>query len=202
MSIRPLIETLETSFDKLAKQLFSKEELPSPVITLQTHGRRNAYGWFARDMWIKGKDETLPEINISAEYLNRGVFEVIETLVHEMVHYVNHLRFSRGDNKKRDCNSSQYHNKIFKKTCEEIGLNCEKMGRYGWADTSLTKELKTKIEELKLNTEAFFLARRMSSVSKQPTKMKKWSCQCGINIRAAVSLDIRCNACGYDFEKN
>ena len=41
-----------------------------------------------------------------------------------------------------------------------------------------------------------------SSIKKQPTKMKKWSCSCNkpTNVRCATHLQAYCTVCGSDFE--
>ena len=202
MSLKQAHKTLDKACIKLLK-LFKDDlsDVPLPVITIQSKGRKNAYGWFGRDRW--GTDNgCLHEINISAEHLHRDFYDVIKTLVHELVHFVNHIRYSRGQNSKPDCSSSQYHNKLFKETCEEVGLNCEKMGRRGWASTSLTEELQKKIDKYFSGEDrhAFSLFRLEGGLAaKAPTKMKKWTCTCGTNIRAAVQLDIKCNECNEDF---
>lgn len=204
MSIIEAHKTLDKATKKILK-LFpdNLDNVAPPVITIQSKGRKNALGWFGQDRW-GNLDKSFHEINISAEHLNRDFLEVIETLIHELVHYVNHVRFIRGQNDKPDCSSSQYHNKIFKNTCEEIGLNCEKMGRFGWASTSLTEELEARVDKFFRGEDrhAFSISRVSGSAAaaaKAPTKMKKWTCACGVNIRAAVDLDIKCNECGEDF---
>ena len=134
-SIRPAIAELERLFDVFSV-LFDCD-LPLPVITIQTHGRKKTtLGWFWSDAWLAG-ESTVPEINFAAELLNRDVYQICETLIHEMVHYRNAAKGIK------DCNSNQYHNKKFKTACDLVGLNCEKIdgaGR-GWAWTSLSAEL-------------------------------------------------------------
>ena len=68
------------------------------MITIQAAKKSGLMGWFVPEkVWgvSKGDDakktEDNYEINISAEYLNRSVDEIIETLNHEMVHYFNKL---------------------------------------------------------------------------------------------------------------
>ena len=66
--ICPALEELGRAFDGLAFPF--KREMPMPVITIQTRGRRKrALGWFSDQKWKNGKPQGLPEINICAERL-------------------------------------------------------------------------------------------------------------------------------------
>lgn len=197
ITIRPALEALEQAFDQL-RQRFGLAEGVAPVITIQSAGRKRATGWFWPEMWT-GES---PEINLSAEHLARGYEEAMETLIHEMAHWANWV------NDVKDCNKAQYHNRQFKEMAqnlglhvENLGLHVEKMGRHGWADTSLTPELKDMVYGLTVNKDAFGIARLIRRGEKAPTKMKLWQCGCGVKIRAAVEIDVTCNTCGAVFEK-
>jgi hypothetical protein len=131
-SIRPAIEEVERAFRELTP-LF-KRDMPLPVITIQSRGRRSALGWFARDRWSNTKGK-LPEINICAEHLAQAPEDIAGVLIHEMCHYADAL------DGVRDCTVRRYHNENFKKRCDQIGLVCEKMRGRGWANTSLSPEL-------------------------------------------------------------
>lgn len=137
-----LVEELYRSFDFFNKY-FTNGELPNAVITIQESGRRRAYGWFGSSSWRdRETQDSVPEINISAEWVNRGYEAVLETLLHEMSHLYNYM------NDIKDCSSGQYHNKKFKITAEKFGLAVEKTHNKGWAFTSLTDVAKKAIEEL------------------------------------------------------
>jgi len=116
-SIRPAIEELERAFKELAP-LF-KREMSLPVITIQSRGRKNALGWFAKDRWSNTKGK-LPEINICAEHLAQSREDIAGVLIHEMVHYADALDGIH------DCTVRQYHNENFKKRCDQVGLICQK----------------------------------------------------------------------------
>ena len=193
-TIQPAIAELERAFTVLNSTLYA-DKLPKPVITIQAAGRRKAYGWFCSKAW-SSETSPLPEINLCAEHLSRSVLCATETLVHEMVHLAN---WSQGV---RDCNASQYHNKQFKTGCERIGLNCEKLGRFGWAKTSLSTVLcETIRDRVAPDGEAFALFRYGAGERpKAPTKMLKWSCGC-TNIRAAVEVQAECYGCGERFHR-
>jgi hypothetical protein len=189
-SILPAQKELERAF--LALAFLFKREMPKPVITIQTRGRRRMKGWYAHHRWQNDQLEPLSELNVCAEDLACPIEEIAEVLLHEMCHRANALD---GID---DCSKNQYHNKHFKTRCEAIGLQCEKMGHYGWAQTSLTPELAAQVATVHIAPAAFSLFRLSREQAKAPIKMKKWSCGC-TNIRAAKEVDATCNRCGQRF---
>jgi hypothetical protein len=194
-SMALIIKELERVFDYFAPR-FQTPEPMSAVITIQTKGRMNCYGLFTSNRWqadYGSKLRSIHEINLSAEYLARGPFPVIETLIHEMVHLANYL------NKIKDCSRAQYHNKKFKDGCDKINLICIKTPKHGWSQTelseALTSELKTQVQP---NEALFAIFRREDAKVKAPTKMKKWECGCTI-VRCATDLNAKCISCEEKF---
>jgi hypothetical protein len=113
----------------------------TPVITIQSKGRRSAYGWFWDCTWKNGNEAARPEINIAAEHLSRTARNIFETLIHEMAHMINAKKGIK------DCNAAQYHNKQFKITAELLGLVVEKMGAYGYAKTALNEPARIVVDQ-------------------------------------------------------
>jgi hypothetical protein len=186
-SIIPLIKELERIYDLLAKDFSLKYE--RPIITVQTKGRsKSMLGWFSKERWQYNKKE-IGEINLCAEELKK---DPIETLIHEMTHYVN------SQEKIEDCNNAGYHNKTFKTKAESYGLNVEKNGRHGWGLTSLSDNLKEKLKLYNIDYKLFELYRKESVHFTLPTKMKKWSCGC-TTTRCAVDLKAKCLKCNNEF---
>ena len=73
----------EKAFDVLNRVYFNAE-LPKVMITIQS--RPKAYGYITcNEVWTD-TDRSYYEINITAEYLNRPIENVLATLQHEMVH--------------------------------------------------------------------------------------------------------------------
>lgn len=150
-----LYNELYRSFDHF-NNVFADNKLPKVVITIQESGRRNAYGWFGNGFWTdRLAGESVPEINLSAEYLSRGEDGLLETLLHEMAHLWNATVANV-----RDCSGSQYHNKRFKEAAERFGLKVERDGKRGWAYTSLTDTSRDAIADLKPDTSLFKGLRR------------------------------------------
>jgi hypothetical protein len=137
--------------------VFKPQKLPLPVIAVQTRGRRSALGWFAEDQWqVKGcgsESATYDEITICAEHLRAEPTDIAETLLHEMVHLSNALRG------RRDCSTNNYHTKVFWWRCAEVGLECRKEGHRGWAKTSLSPELRARVEAVNIDPAAFSIFR-------------------------------------------
>ena len=134
------VDILDKAFGYFNEKLFDSCIDTRPIITIQSKGRKNAYGWFWAGKWTDGDDNRC-EINISAEELARTAMSIFETLIHEMVHQYNWQQSIS------DCSDNGYHNKHFKVTCEDVSLECEKMQNYGWAKTSLGEKASTVVNE-------------------------------------------------------
>jgi hypothetical protein len=195
---------------------FKPQSLPLPVITIQG-GHRLALGWFAWSRWETRDAAILDEINFVPEYLNRDVFDIAETLLHELVHLANYTA------RIRDCTSNQYHNRHFRDRAAGVGLACERMSPYGWAKTSLTPALRERVAALQPDANAFDLfrlppaPRRRSGaavlgadggggvgVQVQKRKLSKWSCfgKCASAwVASGTELYAECLACGSRFRR-
>lgn len=107
VSLKPVIDELETLFSKFNKAFF-EGKLEKPVITVSPDHTRGAYGWCTGwKAWQDGtKEGGYYEINLCAEYLNRPFEETCGTLLHEMVHLQN-----LQDNVQDTSRSGSYHNR-------------------------------------------------------------------------------------------
>jgi len=192
---------------------FKPQRLPLPVITIQGSAR-GALGWFAWSRWESRDAAILDEINFVPEHLGRDVFDIAETLVHELVHLAN---FTAGI---RDCSSNQYHNSHFQKRALAIGLSCERTPKCGWAKTGLTAGLRDRIVSLRPDANAFDLFRlppaprsRLAAdaavdgsgsvlVQSKTKKLAKWCClgQCASAwVASGTELHAECLECGSTF---
>ena len=125
---------LNKIFDLLNAEYF-ENELSRPTITIQSTPK--AYGHFSLkdDTWVSTIGNS-HEINIGAGTLARPIEEVIATLLHEMVHYLNYK------NGIQDCSrGNTYHNKRFKAAAESRGLQVSHHEKYGWSITAPTEQL-------------------------------------------------------------
>ena len=78
-------------FDLFNEYIYDNE-LTRPATTVSPYGGRWAYGWCnINEIW-NASGEKYREINLSAEYLKRTIFELAATLLHEMAHLYNLVR--------------------------------------------------------------------------------------------------------------
>jgi len=144
---------------------FAESKLKDALITVQSVGRKRAYGWFAQNAWRDKDNKSFHEINIGAEHFKRSNEDIFETLLHEMAHLWNH------QNGIDDCTPTQYHKKTFAEAAKRFGLSCEKMGRFGYAKTGLTPISSEAIKALNLADDVFGIFRSFGNdKEKKPSK--------------------------------
>ena len=209
-------EMLEFAFEVLNKEFFNNE-LPPIVITIMSS--KNTYGHFSVLPEWKLDSERMHEINISAEHLDRPIENVIATLQHELVHFVNLLH------NVQDCSQyGRYHNKNFKREAEARGLIIERADGIGWSVTSPAPALidvinKYGIEKpLDINRDGHFggiggmgggLTGGDDGTSTGVDKPKKPKCStrkyicpsCGNSFRATKDINVLCMDCNVQFIK-
>lgn len=90
-------------------------------------------GHWAASRWrVTIEGDVRPEVLLAGEGLNRGAVEVMGTLLHEAAHGIAH------DQGEQDCSrQGRYHNKVFKRNAESLGLEVGKRSRHGWSETTL-----------------------------------------------------------------
>lgn len=204
------INVLYEAFDKMNERFFNGE-VPRPTITIQTRGTAKAYGWCSVNPIWEGEEKT-HEINITAEYANRPFIDIMETLLHEVVHLDNIVKGIK------DCSrGGTYHNKKFKEGAERVGLIVKKTEQYGFAFTEASEELIEIIKSWGLDETTFNTARidfekvRSGGDESEDTNPKtgqkrrksssiKYVCGCGTIIRATKEVNVICGDCGTRFE--
>lgn len=200
MSIQKATNELYRCFQLLNDRLF-QGKLPLPTITIQTKGRRNALGWCSNvEIWRDKKEtDKRYEINIAAEYLDRDPLEIVETLLHEMVHLY------CAANGIKDCSrGGNYHNAKFRDAAEEHGMTYdtdEITAKYGWAFAKLRKSTVELIKSWNIDETAFLLARRPHPTSHRKSNSFKLECpSCGIKLRATrPGITVICKNCETEF---
>ena len=191
-SLQPAIQELERAYQFFNQELFGAGLDLNVIITIQSRGRKNALGWHWAGKWKNGDKTALAEINLSAENLKTS--DPYEILIHEMAHHLNHQRGIQ------DVSRGQYHNKHFKTAAESAGLEVKRVGNVGYGITELGELAKEKILQFKPQKEVFAIL-RIQEIARQKTKLKKWSCGCGVNVRVArTDFDATCNSCGTAFQ--
>jgi hypothetical protein len=177
--------------------------LPSPIITIQSAGRKSAYGWFSIDkVWEKANgtaDDSKHEINMCAEHMSRSMLDIAETLQHEMVHYQNKLADIKDY-------SDNVHNKKFKIQAERAGLMVAFSPKYGWGYTTPSDEFTTFVStDVVPNTECFEYFRVVRSTAKDKKEPEKktflYTCpNCEQEIKGKKGIVAVCGICRVPFD--
>ena len=195
---------LNKVFDLLNQEFF-EGSLSRPTITIQSTPK--AYGHFSlrEDTWISKLGGT-HEINIGAGTLSRPIEDVAATLLHEMVHYYNHVHgvpdCSRGNT---------YHNQNFKTSAEAHGLAVTRSEKYGWSrtapsDSLLDVVLKYDLQDIEINRNeatGFQITGTgthngtiTGGLAPKKSSSRKYVCPCcGMSVRATRVVNIACLDC-------
>ena len=201
---------LNKVFDLLNAEFF-ENALSRPTITIQSTPK--AYGHFSlrEDTWVSKIGGT-HEINIGAGTLARPIEEVAATLLHEMVHYHNHIMGIQ------DCSrGNTYHNRKFKDAAEARGLIVTHSDKYGWSHTSPSDRLlefimDTDLTDILLNRNEFggFRITGTGTHSVTPTVVglpprtnssRKYMCPCcGMSVRATKVVNVACLDCNEQLQ--
>ncbi len=187
------------------------------------NGAPNCLGYFAPLRWNAPKvaGDPVHEVVVIAEYLDRGVEDILDTLLHEAAHALNFAR------KIHDCSRSQYHNAKFKEAAEALGLEVTKVKHYGYALTRLAIGTATLYEQEIQHLQGVLIHRRRPVVvltgdtggstpegpdagdnkedGKSSARSRKAVCRCEPPFIIRVSkatierTSITCGTCGEEF---
>lgn len=194
-NIKLAINELHRAFHELNNKYYAGK-LPEPAILIQNAGnRKNVLGWCTvNPIWEDTAGAKKYEINLVAEYLNRGTHAVMTTLLHEMVHL-----YCRENDIQEVSRGGAYHNKTFKEIAEAHGLEIvSNNAKIGWSESKLNSEAYFFIDRLQIKPEAFTLARKFAldkdgKPKKKKTNSYKYQCLgCGTSIRATKQVKIAC----------
>ena len=194
---------LNKVFDLLNEEFF-ESELLRPTITIQSTPK--AYGHFSlrEDTWVSKLGGT-HEINIGAGTLSRPIEEVAATLLHEMVHYYNHVRGVQ------DCSrGNTYHNRKFRDAALAHGLIVDHHDKYGWTITSpgdslLQFCLDNDLSDILINRNEISgyhipgtgtHSGTATTLPPRTSSTRKYLCPCcGNSVRATKAVNIACLDC-------
>lgn len=181
------VQYLNKIFKHINTEFFN-DSLEMPTITVQSTAE--AYGHVTvGKVWKNELGNLSHELNVSADYLDRPVENVVATLIHEGCHL-----YAMQNGIKDTSNRGVYHNKRFKALAEARGLIIEKHSRYGWTITEPTERIIKFCEEYGLGDIQISRRKQLSFADtgntqgkgiddSQPTSKKKnsyqrWSCPC------------------------
>ena len=172
--------------------------LPTPIITVQS--KPGTWGHCSRARVWQRKNEETYEMNIAAETLSAPIEEIIDTLLHEMVHL-----YCRENGVQEVSRGGKYHNGRFKALAEKVGLVCVREGQYGWNtvgtgnDALIEYALEKGWSEIRLNRQTPFQFGTLGggrTGGKVPSSTRKLQCPCcGNSVRATKAVRIMCMDC-------
>ena len=195
---------------KAINEEYFNNELEVPTITIQS--TVGAYGHVSVQKVWHSNEVATHELNLSADYLNRPIENVVATLIHEASHL-----YALQNDIKDTSNRGVYHNKNFKKIAEEMGhLQIERHDKYGWTITYPTEDTLDFIiaygfEDIQLVRGSQF---RFTGIggskagnggmvppkTKKPSSTRKYICPCcGNSFRATKELNVMCMDCNEQF---
>lgn len=163
-----------------------------------TLGRFNSKGWN-----YKGKD--IPSIMITNEWLlseTRNYYELIATIIHEMVHFECQLKSLN------DIKNTNYHTVVFKNVGMIRGLIFDEMpdNKYGFSNCKLSDNTKKIIDEfIKKNNFFFNTPFHKNTIQKNNSKKSlkkyfKFTCpNCNTNIQSGLKAKTICGECKEPF---
>lgn len=195
-SLRPALAEIERFIEWMNGDM----TITAKVVPVISKGyKKNAAACFSESAWATREGEEVHELMLAAEGLKREPTEILESVVHEMVHLFAHTRGIK------DCATSGRHNKRFQTLAKDYGLVCEKVEGRGFAQTSLGNVLAERIKkEFKPDVAAFNLFRLIPPVKEKKKSVSiKWMCKCEkpYIIRSNVEVSATCNICNNFFEK-
>ena len=181
--------------------------LPTPIITVQS--KPGTWGHCTVNKVWRRKEDNTYEMNIAAEILDQDIEDIIDTLLHEMVHL-----YCRENSIQEVSRGGKYHNGKFKELAEKCGLLCVKAGQYGWNTTATGNDRLTEYalekgwSEIKISRGAAWQPIRTGAAGaastgatttgggKAPSSTRKYQCPCCKNsVRATKAVNIICGDC-------
>ena len=170
-------------------------ELPKVIITFEGGFKKGAFGWICtQKTWKQGNEEKYA-INISSDYLDRDVYSIMATLLHEMCHL-----YALEKGIQDTSRSGIYHNKKFKQIAENHGLNVSEADTIGWSITTLIDDTRAYVDRICPIKSFRLMQKKPSEKSGTSPKAKqsrrKYICpKCGTQITATKEVSVICGAC-------
>lgn len=192
------LKELYRVFHSLEDSVFHVK-LEEPVILIQSSNKKFLGTCSVNKDWSNKTDEKKEkyEITVSAESLKRSTEEIVETLLHEMVH----LYCSLNDIKDTS-NNFVYHNKRYKQEAESKGLEVTHQKTIGWAVTKLKPETITLIKTFNINERVFdYYKKPYFGGAGKKVVYHKYECpQCKVKLSSYKLLNLICGDCKKPFE--
>lgn len=178
------------SFNKL----YFEDKLPKVIITFESGYKKGAFGWiYTKPTWEQSKQARY-NINISSDFLDRDIYAVMGTLLHEMCHL-----YALDNNIKDTSRSGIYHNKKFKEICEAHGLEVFEESNIGYGRTKPTEITRKHIDD-NAGVTSFEVKKLKPQTKDKEDKPKqsrrKYKCPyCEAQVTATKDVELICGTC-------
>lgn len=186
--------------------------LEVPTITIQSSV--GSYGHISVQKVWKAQAQETHELNLSADYLDRPIENVVATLIHEACHL-----YAMQQGIQDTSNQGVYHNKRFKAIAEGLGhLKIKKHPKYGWTITEPTEEtinfcIENGFEDIQIARKTLYGLMGVPGdkgkdgtppkpIGRKPSSTRKYLCPCcGNSFRATKDLNVLCMDCEVAYIK-
>lgn len=210
----PLVQAIEFAWSEIQS---NNDLVPDVVVTLGSGIVRQGLklGHFAANVWTHGNDDSIHELFVGAEGLNRGAKSLMGTLLHEAAH-----AWAEANKIQDTSRQGRYHNNKFRMIAETFGLKLVHDDSLGWSGTELPDETAAVYEDAILALDLALTAYRKgpkmvqlptgtTPVPVSPTGRTSNNnglsarCGCGRRIRVSQTVlemgAIVCGNCGQPF---
>lgn len=185
---------------KLVNETYFNNSLDIPTITVQS--TIGAYGHVSVQKVWHNEETATHELNLSADYLNRPIENIVATLIHEACHL-----YAMQNHIKDTSNHGIYHNKRFKALAETRDLKISRHEKYGWTITEPTEKLldfciENQLEDIQIVRQSSFMliGTPGKTVTRKPSSTRKYFCPCcGNSFRATKNINVLCLDCNIPF---
>jgi len=193
---------------KLINDEYFNNGLAVPTITIQS--TVGAYGHVTVNKVWHNNECATHELNLSADYMNRPIENIVATLIHEACHL-----YAMQENIKDTSNNGVYHNKHFKHIAEERGLMVSRHEKYGWTITEPTEDtlnfcIDNGLQDIQIVRESNFSFDDLFGGKTgytgnaprifKPSSTRKYICPCCKNsFRATKRINVLCMDCNIPF---
>lgn len=189
------LAAVERAYDDINRELFESALSKKPVITISpTPG---SCGHFTPwESWKDADGNGRYEINLGAETIDCPTIELMDTLVHEMVHQYCHENGLADTSR-----SGTYHNKTFRREAMRRGLRVEHDSRVGWGLTSpgdalLALDRRGLFDHIDNTLHRIGASRTAREPGKARSSTRKYVCpSCGMSVRATRKVNVMCMDC-------
>ena len=175
-------------------------QVPEVVLSFEVTDRRTLGHYHIRRLSLGVRWA----LNLNPVHLARPVYQVLATLLHELAHAWQHQHGTPS--------KPPHHNKEFREKCEGFGLPTDEGGHDLGVRHGSPFEAYCRRHGVPFPTGANAKPESDVGAAEPPpllpvppvrprgSKLKKWTCPCGVNVRVAIpGFDATCNRCAGRF---